>query len=120
MRLPSGGRVCWRVAVWVRGSVWRCCRRGRWRRSPRSVEAVAAIVGVLKSGAAYVPIDPGLPAGRVGFIVGDAAPVLALTTSALADRFEGCDLQVFDLDDPGVDSGPGTVLAGPVPDDIAH
>nr|WP_264049976.1 AMP-binding protein [Mycolicibacterium wolinskyi] len=32
----------------------------------RSVEAIVAIVGVLKSGAAYVPIDPALPDARVG------------------------------------------------------
>ncbi len=88
--------------------------------SPRSVEAVAAMVGVLKSGAAYVPIDPGWPAERVGFIVGDAAPVAALTTSELADRFQGCGLQVFDLGDAGVDTGPSIALRGPAPDDVAH
>ncbi len=88
--------------------------------SPRSVEAVAAMVGVLKSGAAYVPIDPGWPAERVGFIVGDAAPVAALTTSELADRFQGCDLEVFDVNDPGVDAAPSIALRGPAPDDVAH
>ena len=42
---------------------------------PRSAQAVVAILAVLKTGAAYVPIDPGLPAARIGFMVADAAPI---------------------------------------------
>ena len=37
---------------------------------PRCAEAIVAIVAVLKTGAAYVPIDPGLPAARIGFMLG--------------------------------------------------
>ncbi|WP_263990082.1 non-ribosomal peptide synthetase, partial [Mycobacterium conspicuum] len=88
--------------------------------SERSVEAVAAIVGVLKTGAAYVPIDPVVPGERVRFIVADAAPVAALTTTELADRFAGCDLAVFDVNDPPREVVPGVALSGPAPDDVAH
>ena len=52
-----------------------------------------AIVAVLKTGAAYLPIDPALPAARIGFMVADAAPVAAVTTAGLADRLHGCDLR---------------------------
>ncbi|MCA1672883.1 MAG: amino acid adenylation domain-containing protein, partial [Actinobacteria bacterium] len=41
---------------------------------------------MLKSGAAYVPVDPGHPAERVAFMLDDAAPVLMLTTSEAADH----------------------------------
>src|SRR6202011_4722275 len=50
----------------------------------RSAEAIVAIVAVLKTGAAYLPIDPGLPAARIGFLLADAAPVAVITTTGLA------------------------------------
>ena len=49
----------------------------------RSAQAVIAILAVLKTGAAYLPIDPGLPAARIGFMVADAAPIAAITTADL-------------------------------------
>ena len=52
---------------------------------PRSVEAIVAMLAVVKTGAAYVPIDPAVPAARIGFVLGDAAPVAAITTADLAD-----------------------------------
>ncbi|MGW5354054.1 non-ribosomal peptide synthase/polyketide synthase [Streptomyces sp. NPDC004031] len=47
---------------------------------------VPALLGVLASGAAYLPLDPALPPGRLEFMLGDAAPVCLLTTPALAGR----------------------------------
>ena len=86
----------------------------------RSVEAVVAIVAVLKTGAAYVPIDPVVPAARVEFVVNDAAPIAAVTTGGLVDRLQGYGLRVIDVEDPRVDSQPSSGLAAPAPDDIAH
>ncbi|MGW4109866.1 amino acid adenylation domain-containing protein [Actinosynnema sp. NPDC004786] len=45
---------------------------------PRSVDNVVARLGVLKSGAAYLPIDPAYPADRIAFMVDDADPLLVL------------------------------------------
>ncbi|WP_201406260.1 non-ribosomal peptide synthetase [Mycobacterium intracellulare] len=86
----------------------------------RSVEAVVAIVAVLKSGAAYLPIDPGLPAERIGFVLADAAPIAAITTAALTERLDGHDVAVIDVNDPAIDAQPDTDLSGPAPDDIAY
>ncbi len=41
----------------------------------RSAEAVVAMLAVLKAGAAYLAIDPGLPDARIGFMLADAAPI---------------------------------------------
>ncbi|WP_414636210.1 amino acid adenylation domain-containing protein, partial [Actinophytocola sp.] len=45
---------------------------------PRTADMVIAIMAVWKAGAAYLPLDPGLPADRVGLLLRDAAPVLLL------------------------------------------
>src|SRR6185312_15823054 len=86
----------------------------------RSAEAIVAIVAVLKTGAAYLPIDPGLPAARIGFMLTDAAPIAAVTTAGLAGRLDGCGLLVIDVTDPAVDAQPSTALPAPAPDDIAY
>ncbi|MGH3755950.1 MAG: amino acid adenylation domain-containing protein, partial [Pseudonocardiaceae bacterium] len=48
---------------------------------PRSVEMVVAIVAVLKTGAAYLPVDPGLPGERISHMLRDADPVVVLAAS---------------------------------------
>ena len=53
-------------------------------------------------------------------MLADAAPIAAITTAGLAERLDGCDLLVIDVDDPAVDSQPGTALPAPAPDDIAY
>ncbi|ORV12528.1 hypothetical protein AWB95_12735 [Mycobacterium celatum] len=86
----------------------------------RSVEAIVAIVAVLKTGAAYLPVDSGLPAARIGFMLADAAPMAAITTAALADRLDGQEVAVIDIDDPRINAYPATGLAAPAVDDVAY
>ncbi|HET8672116.1 MAG TPA: amino acid adenylation domain-containing protein, partial [Thermoleophilaceae bacterium] len=51
----------------------------------RSIEMVVAVLAVLKSGAAYVPLDPTYPAERLGAMIEDCRPALVITAGALAD-----------------------------------
>ena len=56
---------------------------------PRSTEMVVALLAVLKTGAAYLPIDPGYPAERIAFMLADARPALLITTTGLVERLDG-------------------------------
>ncbi|WP_156655938.1 AMP-binding protein, partial [Mycobacterium sp. 852002-51971_SCH5477799-a] len=87
---------------------------------PRSAEAVIAIVAVLKTGAAYLPIDPALPAARIGFMLADAAPMAAVCTRELADRLAGFAGVVIEVDDPGIQGVAGTPLPVPAAEEVAH
>ena len=106
---------------------WRTCsqRRGRARAVCGVVvqpvcRGVVAILAVLKTGAAYLPIDPAVPAARLDFIVVDAAPVAVITTAGLADRLDG----VRHIGGRCRRSGGGrqlsTALPAPAADDIAY
>ncbi len=49
----------------------------------RSVEMAVGILGILKAGAAYLPIDPEYPSERIVFMLEDAQPAVVLTKAAL-------------------------------------
>ena len=53
---------------------------------PRSLDLVAAILAVLKCGAAYLPLDPDYPAPRLAWMIEDAAPICLIATRAVATR----------------------------------
>ncbi|MFI0793120.1 amino acid adenylation domain-containing protein [Micromonospora rubida] len=63
---------------------------------PRSVDLLVAILAVLKSGAAYVPVDTGYPAARIGYLLTDAEPTLVLAVADTAAVVPG-DALVLDL-----------------------
>lgn len=69
---------------------------------PRSFELVVAVLAVVKAGAAYLPIDPDLPAGRIRFEFDDARPELLLTVSTVSSELSGVAGSVVLLDDPVV------------------
>lgn len=55
----------------------------------RSHWYVIAMLGVLKAGAAYVPIDPGYPVERIGYMIEDSACRLVLTENRLKPLIKG-------------------------------
>ncbi|WP_260963317.1 non-ribosomal peptide synthetase, partial [Pseudomonas citri] len=65
----------------------------------RGVEMVCAVLGVLKAGAAYVPLDPAYPADRLGYLLGDSAPVALLAQPDCLDALPAHAVPVVSLDD---------------------
>lgn len=65
----------------------------------RSVEMVAAMLAVMKTGAAYVPIDPGYPSERVNYILKDTGAKILLTQKQYQDQFDYRNQRIFIEDD---------------------
>ncbi|MGH3613703.1 MAG: amino acid adenylation domain-containing protein [Pseudonocardia sp.] len=68
----------------------------------RSVDMVAALFAVLRTGAAYLPLDLDYPAERLALMVGDAGPVCVLSSRATAGVLGLVDAPVVSLDDADV------------------
>ena len=66
----------------------------------RSPELIVALLGVLKAGGAYLPLDPAYPPARLDFMVEDARPALVLTTVAIEPQLPG-GISRLVLDDTG-------------------
>src|SRR5258706_4032183 len=67
-----------------------CCER--W------LEMVLGIIGMLKAGGAYLPLDPSYQAERLSFMLADAGAAVLLTHSALRDRLGVHSARVVELD----------------------
>lgn len=52
----------------------------------RSMETILAVLGVLKAGGAYLPLDPHAPAERLAYIIQDAGAGVILTSSEMEER----------------------------------
>ncbi|MDQ0937556.1 non-ribosomal peptide synthase/polyketide synthase [Streptomyces turgidiscabies] len=83
---------------------------------PRSTELVVALLAVLKSGAAYVPVDPGYPADRIAHILRDAGALLVLTTRDTEERLPDDGTPRLVLDAPGQASPPAGAAPATAPD----
>lgn len=64
----------------------------------RSLEWMVAVLGIIKTGAAYVPIDPAYPAKRVEYILSDTSADIIITNQILKTHLSGTEqTKVFDL-----------------------
>ena len=68
-----------------------CCRRGP--------QMLVGLLGILKAGAGYVPIDPAYPAERIAYLLQDSAPVAVLAETSTRELLGP--VAVVDLQDPG-------------------
>ncbi|MDQ4026149.1 MAG: condensation domain-containing protein, partial [Actinomycetota bacterium] len=84
----------------------------------RSFDQVAAALGVLKAGAAYLPLDPAYPDKRLAFMVADARPAAVVADEAFAARAGAGDLPLVTVPHDGERAAPAPVALGP--DDLAY
>ncbi|GAA2730106.1 amino acid adenylation domain-containing protein [Streptomyces nogalater] len=64
----------------------------------RTADLVVGLLGILKAGAAYVPVDPAYPAGRIAFLLDDSQVSAVVTVSRVAERLADCAAPVIPLD----------------------
>ena len=85
----------------------------------RSAELVIAILGVLKAGGAYLPLDPAYPHERLQFMLEDAHVGLVVTSARLASGFplSGAELVCVDDTDHEPSKNPSPVAE---PDNLAY
>ncbi|MDR3035060.1 MAG: amino acid adenylation domain-containing protein, partial [Kitasatospora sp.] len=89
----------------------------------RGADLLPAVLGVLKSGAGYLPLDPAAPADRLGYVLADAGSALLLTESALAGRLAGAFTgRLVEVDAPGAFDGLPATDPAPAagPDDLIY
>ncbi|GGX36954.1 hypothetical protein GCM10010297_67750 [Streptomyces malachitofuscus] len=88
---------------------------------PRSTQLMVALLGVLKTGAAYLPVDPDYPADRVAHMLADSGTTTVITLTAIADRLpEQSGAAVLLLDGEDADEVPAEPARSAHPDDPAY
>ncbi|HWM02391.1 MAG TPA: amino acid adenylation domain-containing protein, partial [Actinophytocola sp.] len=75
---------------------------------PRSADLVVGLLGILKSGAGYLPIDPRYPSRRLEFVLTEASPELVLTDTATAESLPHGGIPWLLSDELNFDDGDGS------------
>src|SRR5450830_434996 len=65
----------------------------------RGPAMIVGLLGILKSGAGYVPLDPAYPRERLAYTLGDSAPVALLSQHAVQEALPAVQVPVINLDD---------------------
>ncbi|WP_395105926.1 amino acid adenylation domain-containing protein [Actinomadura sp. SCN-SB] len=86
---------------------------------PRTPDLVAALLAVLRSGAAYLPLDLDHPAERLAYMLDDADPICVVATAETAGRLPD-DTDVLLLDGTPGTARPGEPWPVPSQDDLAY
>jgi tyrocidine synthetase III len=85
----------------------------------RSIELIVGIFGILKSGCAYLPIDPNCPVNRKKFIIENSKATIILTQECFLKTIEG-DFELINLNDTNIYQGNSDNLNLNTPSDIAY
>ncbi|QFU89756.1 non-ribosomal peptide synthetase [Amycolatopsis sp. YIM 10] len=122
----AGGELTYRE-LWDRAQAWAAALREAGVRAgdlvglalPQKPELVAAVLGVLSAGAAYVPMDPGHPAERVTGTLRAAGVRVLITTAAIAGRLDSASLVTI-TGAPAVPAGTAAAVHHPPQDELVY
>ncbi|WP_428243750.1 amino acid adenylation domain-containing protein [Gynuella sp.] len=64
----------------------------------RSLDLIVALLGVMKAGATYVPLDPTYPADRLAYMIDDAGITMLVTQSRIEDKLPACPAERIRID----------------------
>lgn len=87
----------------------------------RSPELIVSVLGIVQTGAAYMPIDPSYPAERIAGMLEDAQPPVVITSRTHQHLFKGTAAKVLLIED--IDLENGRLFEGPCPataDDLLY
>lgn len=87
---------------------------------PRSLDSIVALFAVLRTGAAYVPLELDHPDERIAAIVADARPDVILTVGSVSPRLTGLSGDLIELDRPLPEAEPFVTFAPDDPDRLRH
>ncbi|WKV70419.1 non-ribosomal peptide synthetase [Streptomyces sp. PCS3-D2] len=87
---------------------------------PRSTDAIVALFAVLRTGAAYVPLELDHPDERIAAIVADARPEVILTVAAVSPRLDRLPGELIELDRPLPETEPFTTFTPDDPHRLRH
>ena len=91
----------------------------------RVPDLVVALLAVLSSGGAFLPLDPATPRQRMAGLVGETGSRLIVSTREHAPMFAGCEARIIHADEPAKQAPPEgprptQPAPGPRPDDLAY
>ncbi|MGW0330790.1 non-ribosomal peptide synthase/polyketide synthase [Streptomyces sp. NPDC003011] len=87
---------------------------------PRTPDLIVALLAVLKSGAAYLPVDPGHPAERIAFLFDDVRPEAVVTCAETGERLPDGPFTRIALDDPACAARLAALSGDGITDDERH
>jgi amino acid adenylation domain-containing protein len=86
----------------------------------RGFDMIVGILGILKAGAAYVPVEPDHPTARIAAIFSDCEPRAILTESRIAPALPNADIPLFCLDEAASGNEARPTVAGLSPANLAY
>ncbi|MEO0836747.1 MAG: amino acid adenylation domain-containing protein, partial [Cyanobacteria bacterium J06642_3] len=81
----------------------------------RSLDMIVGMLGILKAGGCYVPLDPAYPHERLNYIIEDSRIGILLTQTKYQNNFSNNNLTLINLDSPPTPSAPSASSTPPVP-----